>query len=161
MEKLYHVDEDDSVVGAILRDNAHNAGILHRAGMIFVVRSDGKVLLTWRSSSKETFPDMYDSSCAFHVTFGESYEEAARRELLEEAGLRGSPEYLGKFSFHEPPENEMVAVFRCQSDEQVALDRKESTRADFHSRSEVDKIVSAGRMTPWLREGWKLVRNRL
>src|SRR2546430_14778147 len=133
MEELYHVENDDSIIGPVKRDYAHLKGMLHRAGMVFVIRSHDEILLTKRSKSKETFPDCYDSSCAFHVTFGESYEEAARRELLEETGIHGTPEYLGKFSFHEPPENEMVAVFRCESKEPVVLDRTESTAANFRS----------------------------
>ena len=43
----------------------------------------------------------------------------------------------------------------------MVLDRKESTRADFYSRSDVDKLVSSGRVTPWLREGWKLMQDQI
>lgn len=160
MERLYHVSKDDSVIGPVDRDEAHDNVLLHRAGMIFLVRGDGKVLLTWRSATKETFPDMYDSSCAFHVTFGESYEQAAKRELREETGIDSNPEYLGKFSFRKPPEHEMVAVFKCESDSVPILDPTESAAANYISTDEVDKIVSSGRVTPWLKEGWKLMKNR-
>ncbi len=161
MEELYHVEKDDSVVGQVSRDEAHRKGILHRAGMVFVTRRDARILLTKRSPSKETFPDLYDSSCAFHVTFGESYEDAARRELLEETGIRAMPAYLGKFSFHEPPENEMVAVFKCESDEPIVIDRSESAEADWYSIADVDRIVGSERVTPWLRNGWRLARNKI
>ena len=96
MEELYHVEKDDSIAGSIERDD----GVLHRAGMVFLMRSDGKILITRRSLSKETFPDAYYSSCAFDVSFGETYEEAARRELFEETGIHDTPEYLGEFSFY-------------------------------------------------------------
>ena len=129
--------------------------------MIFLVRSDGKILITRRSPSKETFPDAYDSSCAFHVSFGESYEEAARRELFEETGIHGNPKYVGKFSFQEPPENEMVAVFRCENDEPIMLDREESTDPIWCSTRDVDRIISSQKVTPWLRDGWRLARERL
>jgi len=156
------VDGDDSVVGSVMRDDAHRKGILHRAGMVFVIRRDGKILLTKRSPSKETFPNMYDCSCAFHVTFGESYEEAAKRELSEETGIAGKVlQYMGKFSFFEPPENEMVAVFRCPSNEPVRIDRGESREAVFYSIRDVDRIVASEKVTPWLREGWRLVRDHI
>ena len=160
MERLYHVTEDDTVIGPVNRNDAHNRSLLHRAGIVFVVRGDGKILLTWRSPTKETFPNMYDSSCAFHVTFGESYEEAAKRELREETGIRSNPKYLGKFMFREPPENEMVAVFKCESDSVPVLDSTESADAIYHSAVDVDKIVTSGRVTPWLREGWQLLKSR-
>jgi isopentenyl-diphosphate delta-isomerase type 1 len=161
MEELYHVDGDDSVVGTVMKDDAHKRGVLHRAGMIFIIRRDGKILLTKRSLSKKTFPNMYDCSCAFHVTFGESYEEAAKRELSEETGIHGILQYMGKFSFLEPPENEMVAVFRCPSNEPLTIDREESTAAVFYSITDVDRIVASEEVTPWLREGWRLVRNHI
>lgn len=160
MEQLYHVTEDDSVIGPVNRDIAHSNHMLHRAGMIFVARADGKILLTWRSPSKETFPDMHDSSCAFHVTFGESYQEAAKRELREETGIQENPTYLGKFWFQEPPEYEMVAVFMCDSDAVPVLDSTELAAGNFFSTDEIDKIVASGPVTPWLREGWKLMKNK-
>lgn len=160
VERLYHVTENDSVVGPVNRDDAHANGLLHRAGMVFVVKDDGKILLAWRSATKETFPDMYDSSCAFHVTFGESYEEAAKRELFEETGIHGNLVYLGKFSFREPPEHEMVAVFKCESDSVPVLDLKELATANYLAVADVDKIVSSRRVTPWLREGWKLMKGK-
>src|SRR5256886_12319863 len=55
--------------------------------MIFLARFDGRILLQHRSPNKTIFPGCWDSSSSFHVTFGESYEQAARRELKEEAGV--------------------------------------------------------------------------
>ena len=85
--------------------------------MTFLIRSDGKILIQYRNKEKETYPDCYDASSSFHVTFGESYEEAARRELGEETGVDAPLEYLTKFTHHDPPENEIVAVFACYSDQ--------------------------------------------
>src|SRR5712692_7103148 len=62
LELLYHVTEDDSVLGSIERSRAHQDQILHRSGMIFLIRSDHKVLLQRRSRKKATFPDYWDSS---------------------------------------------------------------------------------------------------
>src|SRR5207244_12184401 len=49
------------------------------------------------------FPGCWDSSSSFHVTFGETYEQAARGELKEETGISAPLTYLGKFSYHIPP----------------------------------------------------------
>src|SRR5207302_8792620 len=103
--------------------------ILHRAGMIFVIGSDGRILFQHRSPSKTIFPDCWDSSSSFHVTFGETYEQAARRELKEETGISARRTYLGKFSYHIPPENDIVAVFSCESDDPIKIDPSESSGA--------------------------------
>ena len=126
--------KDDSVLGPVERSKAHHDELPHRSGIIFLVRSDGRIMLQHRSSLKTLFPDCWDSSSSFHVTFGESYEQAARRELKEETGISAQPVYLGKFSYHVPPENEIVAVFWCESDETVRIDPSESLGASFHTR---------------------------
>jgi isopentenyldiphosphate isomerase len=150
------VTKDDSVLGSIERSKAHLDQILHRSGMIFLTRFDGKILLQRRSSSNKIFSNCWDSSSSFHVTFGESYEEAARRELKEETGLSVPLKYLGKFSYHVPPENEIVAVFSCRSDDPVIIDRAESSEASFYARDEVSAIAESEVAAPWLLKGWSV-----
>jgi isopentenyl-diphosphate Delta-isomerase len=157
LELLYHVTEDDSVLGSIERSTAHRDQILHRSGMIFLIRSGGKILLQHRSPNKTIFPDCWDSSSSFHVTFGESYEQAAKRELEEETGISAALTYLGKFSYHIPPENEIVAVFSSKSDDPIRIDPAESAGASFHTREEVNVIVASEKVAPWLRKGWKIL----
>jgi isopentenyldiphosphate isomerase len=115
-----------------------------------------KILLQRRSSSNKIFSNCWDSSSSFHVTFGESYEEAARRELKEETGLSVPLKYLGKFSYHVPPENEIVAVFSCRSDDPVIIDRAESSEASFYARDEVSAIAESEVAAPWLLKGWSV-----
>ncbi len=93
--------------------------------------------------------------------FGESYEEAARRELREETGISAQPAYLGKFSYHVPPENEIVAVFSCMSDETIRIDRSESSGASFHTMDEVDRIIASEVIAPWLARGWEVAGKRI
>ncbi|MGP8077660.1 MAG: NUDIX hydrolase [Thermoplasmata archaeon] len=161
MEQLYLVDAEDRVVGSVARDRAHAEGLLHRSGMVFLSRADGSVLLQHRSPAKRTFPDRYDASCAFHVAYGESYAEAAGRELVEEVGLSAPLLQVAKFVHHDPPEHQVVAVFVGRSDDPVRIDPAESTGGEFLSGEGVDGIVREGRITPWLRDGWPLARGRL
>ena len=126
LELLYHVTKEDSVLRSVERSTAHRDQILHRSGMIFLARFDGRILLQHRSPNKTIFPDCWDSSSSFHVTFGETYEQAARGELKEETEISAPLTYLGKFSYHIPPENEIVAVFYCRSDDPIKIDPTES-----------------------------------
>ncbi len=160
-ELLYRVNENDSVVGEVDRDYAHSNGILHRSGIVFLSRSDRKILIQNRSSLKQIFPGRHDCSSSFHVKFGETYLEAAQRELNEETGVSATPTYVGKFLHRDPPENQIVAVFYCTSDQPVMIDNGEASGAYFCSRDEVDGMVYRNKVTPWLREGWKIVRNRI
>jgi len=72
---------------------------------------------------KEIFPNCYDASAAFHVTFGETYADAAHRELKEETGISTELRYVAKFKHHDSPEHQFVAVFIGVSDSPVKIDR--------------------------------------
>lgn len=160
-ELLYHVRTDDSVIGRIERDRAHKEEVLHRSGIVFLVRSNGMVLLQLRSPLKRIFPDRHDASCAFHVTFGESYADAAQRELREEVGISAPVTFVGKFLHYDPPEHQIVSVFICRSDERVTINPGEAVSADFHPKAQVDRIIASHRVTPWLRDGWKLAMDKI
>ncbi|HLD41434.1 MAG TPA: NUDIX domain-containing protein, partial [archaeon] len=95
-ELLYQVDEQDTVLGPIERKEAHKNLRLHRSGMVFIANSKGQIFIQNRAKT-ETFPDCYDSSSAFHIKFGESYEEAAHRELFEETAIKTELRLIGKF----------------------------------------------------------------
>lgn len=81
------VDEQDHVVGRATRAEVHARGLLHRAVHVFVIGKKGQLLLQKRSMLKDVHPGTWDSSVAGHVDAGESYEQAAVRELEEEMGI--------------------------------------------------------------------------
>lgn len=82
------VDADDRVVAQARRREVHARKLNHRAVHILVHDARGRLLLQKRSMTKDTFPGCWDSSCSGHVDAGETYVEAARRELGEELGWR-------------------------------------------------------------------------
>ena len=88
------VDAQDNVIGALPRRQVHLEGHLHRAVHVIVLDPEGRIWLQQRAAAKDTFPGFWDLSATGHVDPGESYAEAARRELREELGLEAEPVYL-------------------------------------------------------------------
>ncbi len=78
------VDEHDDVIGSMPRDEVHARNERHRAIHVQIFNAAGEVFLQKRSIWKDRSPMKWDSSTAGHVDAGESYEQAARRELMEE-----------------------------------------------------------------------------
>ena len=82
MNNVEVVNENDEVIGIIPKSEAHKNGTLHRIAVVYVENKDGKILIQNRADG------YLDHSSAGHVEPGESYEEAARRELHEELGIK-------------------------------------------------------------------------
>lgn len=84
MDKVIMVNENDEVLGTVPKEEAHRKGIPHRIAVTYVENGKGKFLVQVRMDGT------LDHSSAGHVDPGETYEEAARRELSEELGIRGA-----------------------------------------------------------------------
>ena len=98
MEYLDICDESGTPIGStVAREIAHRDGILHRTAHVWIVRCvDGRfqALLQKRSRNKESFPGLYDTSSAGHISAGDEPLPSALRELHEELGIKALPEQL-------------------------------------------------------------------
>lgn len=81
------VDENDSVITQAPRREVHQKNLIHRATHVLVFNKRGQLLLQQRSAFKDTAPLKWDSSVSGHLNAGESYADAAIRELQEEMGI--------------------------------------------------------------------------
>ncbi len=81
------VDDRDEVVGTAPRSAIRAKNLLHRGVAIAVRNPAGHIYVHRRTPGKDVFPGMYDMVVGGMVAAGESYEEAARRELSEELGV--------------------------------------------------------------------------
>jgi isopentenyldiphosphate isomerase len=151
---LWQVDEGDEPVGRVERGEAHDRGVLHRSGIVFLLDERRRVYLVERAASKSIFPSRYDSSASFHVEHGESYAGAARREAVEELGLDKPVIEIGKFRHDDPPEHQFVGVFAmAHAGEAIALDPSEAVSGAFYTLDDAARIVRDEACTPWQRDG--------
>ncbi|MBW2969784.1 NUDIX domain-containing protein [Candidatus Woesearchaeota archaeon] len=87
MEVLDVVDENDKVVGSASVVDIYEKRLNHRIAHVLIFNDKGELLLQMRSAKKRFCPGHWVTSAGGHVKKGESYEEAAKRELLEEIGV--------------------------------------------------------------------------
>lgn len=81
------VDEDDNVVEIVTRRRMRAEVLRHRAVYIAVQSTDGRLLVHQRSLTKDVRPGAWDIAVGGVVGSGETYAEAAVRELAEEIGV--------------------------------------------------------------------------
>ncbi|EGC38112.1 hypothetical protein DICPUDRAFT_46012 [Dictyostelium purpureum] len=81
-------DEKGNQLGYSLpRAEIHQKGLYHRVVHVWIVDSNGMVLIQKRTASKDSYPSMWDKSCAGHIEAGMGSKETAVKELSEELGL--------------------------------------------------------------------------
>ncbi|MGD8858929.1 MAG: NUDIX domain-containing protein [Myxococcales bacterium] len=83
------VDEFDRVIGTVTRAQMRAQNLLHRNVAVLCTNSDGHIYVQQRTETKDVYPGLYDMFVAGVVSAGESYDEAARREIGEELGIVG------------------------------------------------------------------------
>jgi isopentenyldiphosphate isomerase len=104
------VDDDDNVIATVTRAEMRARRLPHRSVGIAVISSDGRLLIHRRSETKDIWPGWWDIAAGGVVASGESYEEAAQRELAEELGLDDvAIEFLGAAHY---VDDELAALCR-------------------------------------------------
>ncbi len=165
-ELVVLVDEENKVLGTMPKTKVHQARTpLHRAFSLFLFNSNKELLLQQRSDKKKTWPLVWSNSCCGHPGLGEENENAIKRRLREELGLKklnilGSLPYRYCFSKNGIMENEICPVFFGTTDESpdINLDEVESIRwvkwTDFMKEINNDPTEV---FSPWCKEQARLL----
>ncbi|MFC2143345.1 NUDIX domain-containing protein [Candidatus Aenigmatarchaeota archaeon] len=135
------VDEDDNVIGRATRKECHsNNKLIHRGVHIFVFNSKGEILLEKRSMKKDLYPGVW-GDVAGHVDSGETYEEAAKRELKEEIGVEAELKRVCDFKKYTEIERENNRIFECKSDGPFKMQKDEVDSIQFFSIDKIKKMI--------------------
>src|SRR5262245_36737449 len=86
-ERVVLVDENDREIGTEEKLKTHQQGLLHRAFSIFVLNSEGQLLLQKRAAGKYHSPGLWGNTFCSHPRPGEELEAAVHRRLQAEMGF--------------------------------------------------------------------------
>src|SRR5262245_56748963 len=104
------VDAADRVVDTVPRWRMRAERLRHRAVLIAVRSSAGRLHVHRRSDAKGLWPGRWDVAVGGVVGAGEDYDRAARRELHEEVGIDATPAPLGAGRY---ADDEVDLLARC------------------------------------------------
>jgi isopentenyldiphosphate isomerase len=137
------VDRANQVVGQAERRRVRRENLLHRGVGILVQNAAGQVYVHQRTATKDVFPSLFDMFVGGVVASGESYDEAARREALEELGVAGEPEFLFEHLYEGPRNRSFIRVYRVRWDGPIT-----------HQESEIvwGEWLDHDRLEGWARE---------
>lgn len=104
-ENVILVNEQDIPIGKMPKLEAHEKAILHRAFSVFVLNSEGAIMLQQRAADKYHSPLLWTNTCCSHQRQGESNTEAGKRRLQEEMGFTVDLRELFSFIYKVPFDN--------------------------------------------------------
>lgn len=162
MELFPLVDEEGNVIGKATRGECHNGSrLLHPVVHLHVFNARGDLYLQKRPDWKDIQPGKWDTAVGGHVAYGETPEEALRREVREELGIiQFYPEFLVKYVFDSRRERELVYVNRTVYDGDIHPSAEELSDGKFWSAEEICQSLGRNIFTPnFESEYLRIIRN--
>lgn len=155
-EEVDVVDTGDRVVGRATRAEMRARRLRHRAAYILVFNSRGDLFVHRRAAGKDVYPSCYDVAVGGVVGAGETYEQAAERELQEEVGVSGAAlDYVAELRYADAANQINGRVFRCTFDGELTLQAEEMVAGEWLSLEAVERRI---RELPFCPDGVEALR---
>lgn len=155
------LDEHGRVIGSATRAECHNGSrIIHPVVHLHVFNAAGDIYLQRRALDKRIQPGKWDTAVGGHVDFGETIEDALRRETREELGFEDfTPQQLFNYLYDSRVEREMVYAFACVT-EHTDFDYNPDEVIDgrFWTAQEIEQAIGKGILTPNFEEEYRMIQ---
>lgn len=126
------VDDNDQIIGRTAQKEIYDKKLTHRIVHVFLIDpKTKKIYLQKRSEKKDFLPGYYCTSAGGHVKSGESYEEAAKRELEEELGLKIDLDELTKLEFVSDNHKRLIRLFLAYNNGEIQFKDGEVAGGEF------------------------------
>lgn len=157
-ENVVLITEQDEPIGLMEKQEAHVAGVLHRAFSVFIFNAKGELLIQQRAYEKYHTPGKWTNTCCSHPREGETYEEGASRRLQEEMGFTCPIEYQFNFIYKADvgqglTEHELDHVFKGVYNEEPVINPEEVAAYKWIDFDELQQDIQNNpeQYTPWFR----------
>ncbi|MBI3051440.1 NUDIX domain-containing protein [Candidatus Woesearchaeota archaeon] len=148
-EYLDIVDEEDNVVRQATWKEMMDRKLLHRTANVFVLNSKGELFVHRRAEHLRLYPGLWDVKVGGSVRAGESYEDAGKREVMEETGATNVKlTEIFRIKYRKPEHNVNRCVFKCVYDGKIKIDETEVAEGKFTSIDDAKKMMADGKLSP-------------
>jgi 8-oxo-dGTP pyrophosphatase MutT (NUDIX family) len=146
VEYLDIVNDDNKVIGNTSKNEVYEKKLNHRIVHILVINPKTKEIY-WqkRSEYKSFLPGFYCTSAGGHVQSGESYFEAAKRELKEEIGLEVPIINAGEIIFESENHKRFISIYVAYAENGFNFEDGEVADGDFLSFEKADELILIGK----------------
>lgn len=146
-ELVEQIAADGTVERVVTRAEMRRDRLRHRCVLLLVLDA-GRLLVHRRADHKDVWPGRWDVAAGGVVGAGETWADAARRELAEELGIEAEPILLGDGAW-EGEEAKLVAhVYLVEHPGPFRFDDGEVVEARFVDRAGLDELLASGAVCP-------------
>ncbi|MFH1751688.1 MAG: NUDIX domain-containing protein [archaeon] len=142
------VDEKDNVLEKVPNTDYDPLERTYSVRTVAVLVFDSKerLLLQFCQKHKKISPGTWDSSAGGHVNFGETYKQAALRELNEELGITASVKdltFVKKLYLNDrlPLNNVHSSIFKLVFDGKIKFNENEISEVKWFSMNEIREML--------------------
>ena len=141
-ELIEVVDADDVVIEIADRVRVRAERLRHRTAFVVVRSTRGEILAHRRAETKSTAPGEWDLGFGGGVAVGESYEAAAARELVEEAGISTPLRLVTDYSYDGADSVEIGRLYETVSDGPFVHPADEVAESKFVAPESLDHFMA-------------------
>jgi isopentenyldiphosphate isomerase len=139
------VDQADRPVGRVTRGEVLSVHANFRVAHVLLFNSRGELLIQKLAHDRKRHPGYWGSSVAAYVYSQETYEQAAKRRLYEELGVRAPKlQALGKTSMDDDGSRKFISVFSTVHDGPISYDSTHIATVQFVTVTAIRNLISSG-----------------
>lgn len=144
------VNEEGETIGKATRRECHSGTkMLHPVIHLHIFNDAGELYLQKRSTTKDIQPGKWDTAVGGHIDYGETVEEALRREVREELGITDFvPRFITRYVFESAIEKELVNTFCTTYNGNITPDPSELDGGRFWPLDEIRASLGKEVFTP-------------
>ena len=148
-EMVEEIDLTGNVLRLVPRRKMRAEQLCHRSVFIAVMSEKGDLLVHKRAETKDIWPGWWDVAVGGVVGPGETWADAAVRELHEELGIEGvGLEFLGIGAYRDSDVRLVAATFLCRTEGPFTFADGEITEAHWVSQTEIPVWLHAKQFLP-------------
>ncbi len=153
VEYIAIVDKNDTIIGKTTLKQAKELKKPYRLVSVIVLTPENHLIIQKRSAT-QSYPHHYAESASGHVQYGETYEQAANRELYEELGIKTELKALGTLRVMYNDFEKIVGVFIAKEKilpQNISINKTEIEKLDYIPSQGLKLILSSKKLTPVFR----------
>jgi len=129
---------------------------LVKAVIIIVRDKNNNYFVHQRNNNKKTSPNLFGLGAGGHIEEGETKEEAAKRELFEETGLKSELKYLFHKTYIGTEFTNEIDIFETKTDlKKIETDNGEWQWCGWVDKNKVDTLLKENKLCPDTAEVYK------